>query len=685
MSFDCTLLIHLAIFCFVPKSWGANDAPSETVVVSDEADQNAKATSTSAALTVIALDETLPISGDIADALETTTGVRIQRLGGMAGWSTVSIRGSSSRQVAMYLDGIPLNPDGASALNLSEIPTTAFERIEVYRSNPPPQFGAAPMGGAVNLVTPKSPKQFGVSATVGDHATHRGGGYTAASTQLKAATVDAWGVAESVGTDGDFTFFQNRATVYNLFDDSFDERRNNDKQQLNLLGRVRVASDRGTATFLQTLLNRDEGVPGPANAQSIGTRLNTTRTMSAVRLETDGSWGRSALMGWWIDTGELWDDRGDEVGVGAQWEDRDTRMLGLQTSTEAVLTSRLVGILSGAFRADQYNRYDRLVDARDDPMSRSVWSVSPALQGQLAQEALQVDGTLFVQGIHNEVFADTQLSDVPGTLSSTNTHLVSAKPRGGILLRFGRATVAKASWGQYLRPPDFTELFGNRGSVIGNPSLLPESSTTADAGIRSTKTVGSLDAVAELSVFHTASQNKIVFVQNSQRTVRPINVKGARVYGIETALTLSAFDLLGSQTSVTRTWSTNQSQAKAYSGNQLPGVPSIEIWQQSSIGWSNRVTAGHTYSFTAGEFWDQTNWYQAAPRHLHAAFLRMVPVRSGPEIEVEARNLTNQLVEQVDRDPLNPEDNAVVLKGIDDFHGYPLPGRTWLVSLRWSA
>ena len=680
-----TLFHSLAIATLTAPSWGADDAASEGVIVKGDDESADDETETSASLTVIHLDDRLPISGDVADALETTTGVRINRLGGIAGWSTVSIRGASSRQVAVYLDGIPLNPDGAAALNLSELPATAFDRIEVYRSNPPPQFGAAPMGGVVNMRTPRDPNALGASATVGQYNTHRASAFGAGSARVRNTTVDAWAAAEHLGTEGDFSFFQNRSTVFNLFDDSFERRQNNDKRQLNLLGRIRIGSDRGTASVLHSALTRKEGIPGPANAQSTGTRLETTRMLTALDAHTDGSWGRSRLTGWRIGTDELWDNRGGEVGVGTQWEDQTTDMLGAQSTTELALTARIIAILAGSIRGDRFERTDRLANRTDEPRTRTVWSASPGIRTQWFDDRIQLDGTAFIQGIHNDAFGDQAFDAVPDALRATDTDLIAAKPRAGLLARVGRRSVIKASWGQALRPPDFTELFGNRGSIIGNPSLLPESSTTIDLGGRTQVNASGLDAVVEVAAFRTTSTNKIVFVQNSQRTVKPINVQGARIHGFEAALTLGAFDAVQSRTSATRNWSENRSDAAAYSGNQLPGVPNLEVWQQTSVGWRERVRVGHTYSFTDGEYWDQTNWYQAAPRHLHSAFVRMTPVARGPELEFETRNLTNRMVEQVDRDPLNPDDNAVVVKGIDDFHGYPLPGRTWLISLRWSA
>ena len=39
----------------------------------------------------------------------------------------------------------------------------------------------------------------------------------------------------------------------------------------------------------------------------------------------------------------------------------------------------------------------------------------------------------------------------------------------------------------------------------------------------------------------------------------------------------------------------------------------------------------------------------------------------------------------VRRDPLNPDDPGIIQKAMTDFGGYPLPGRTILLGLSWSA
>ncbi|HNC98340.1 MAG TPA: hypothetical protein PKW90_19565, partial [Myxococcota bacterium] len=53
--------------------------------------------------------------------------------------------------------------------------------------------------------------------------------------------------------------------------------------------------------------------------------------------------------------------------------------------------------------------------------------------------------------------------------------------------------------------------------------------------------------------------------------------------------------------------------------------------------------------------------------------------------EVEVLNLLDVRGMAVPRDPLNPRSSAEVVKPLTDFAGFPLPGRTILVGLRWTG
>jgi outer membrane receptor for ferrienterochelin and colicin/opacity protein-like surface antigen len=93
-------------------------------------------------------------------------GLYVNRVTGVGQYTTLSMRGSTSAQVYFYVDGILQNVGNDMAIDLSLIPVSQVDRIEVYRGYIPARFAGAPIGGVVNIVTKKA-NALGLSAQVG--------------------------------------------------------------------------------------------------------------------------------------------------------------------------------------------------------------------------------------------------------------------------------------------------------------------------------------------------------------------------------------------------------------------------------------------------------------------------------------------------------------------------------------
>jgi outer membrane receptor for ferrienterochelin and colicins len=89
---------------------------------------------------------------DIADALEKEGIATITSSGLPGGKCTVSLRGSSSDQVLVLLDGQPLNQAADGTADLSQISLSEIQQVEVY-PQAPPSLGAQAIGGVINVVT----------------------------------------------------------------------------------------------------------------------------------------------------------------------------------------------------------------------------------------------------------------------------------------------------------------------------------------------------------------------------------------------------------------------------------------------------------------------------------------------------------------------------------------------------
>lgn len=93
----------------------------------------------------------------VADALAAVPGVEIERYGGFGSLSSVSIRGSSSAEVLVLLDGMPVAGSQIDSIDLGQLPTSGIERIEVVEGGGSTLYGSGSMGGVVNIITASLP------------------------------------------------------------------------------------------------------------------------------------------------------------------------------------------------------------------------------------------------------------------------------------------------------------------------------------------------------------------------------------------------------------------------------------------------------------------------------------------------------------------------------------------------
>jgi outer membrane receptor protein involved in Fe transport len=118
------------------------------------------------AVDVVVPDDYTGEQKDLAAYLETVPGLHVNRRGGDGQYTTLTVRGSTSAQVNIYIDGVLQNLSGDAIVDLSLIPVKHVERIEVYRGYVPVRFSGAPIGGVVNIVT-KKPQGLGGKVSAG--------------------------------------------------------------------------------------------------------------------------------------------------------------------------------------------------------------------------------------------------------------------------------------------------------------------------------------------------------------------------------------------------------------------------------------------------------------------------------------------------------------------------------------
>ncbi|HEV3089881.1 MAG TPA: TonB-dependent receptor [Candidatus Cybelea sp.] len=122
------------------------------VVTSDRGLESAQRT---ARTTYVVTAAQIAQDGDrtVADALAAVPGVDLVRYGAFGAVSSVGIRGSSSEQVLVLVDGLPAAGGQIDDVDLAQVPVSGVDRIEVVEGGGSTLYGSGAIGGVINIIT----------------------------------------------------------------------------------------------------------------------------------------------------------------------------------------------------------------------------------------------------------------------------------------------------------------------------------------------------------------------------------------------------------------------------------------------------------------------------------------------------------------------------------------------------
>ena len=134
------------------------DAPvaPDIVVTADRIEE--PATKTGASITVISAAEIEKTGAKgVADVLRGVPGVDVHEAGGIGTATSVAIRGSTPGETLVLIDGVRIGDPTATdgAVDFGNLAVTDIERIEVLRGPQSALYGSDAMGGVINIITRK--------------------------------------------------------------------------------------------------------------------------------------------------------------------------------------------------------------------------------------------------------------------------------------------------------------------------------------------------------------------------------------------------------------------------------------------------------------------------------------------------------------------------------------------------
>lgn len=607
---------------------------------------------------------------DVAAILSRIVGVRIRQYGGLGSFATVSIRGSSSNQVEIYMDGIPLNNAFLGTIDLADLPVGDLKRIEVYRGFSPPHLGSSPIGGVVNLVTRGDEEwetggilsHLETRATLGSYGTRR---------YLLSLWSKIWRLkmhyhASYLESRGDFTYLDDRSTPENPFDDRETSRLNNDFTLWNMLGQAALdLPGFSSASLNHEFALREGGVPGVGSNQSETARSERTRHITylklkprpllAQRLHTEG-----ALFHSW--TADRFNNPSD-ITLAKQKTDNRITINGGNIRTRIFVPRVPLSLeLFVEGRKERFHPVSFLPAPSEGPdRLRSSTALAISSDLSLLKSTLILTVARRFERYVNEFYDEPMFPWLPPTPQGKVRHSEQT-PHLGFRWHAAPYMTIKGNWGRYYRLPTFLELFGNLGSVTGSPDLEPERGMNRDIGlILSAKKLWILRQLFVEAVYlHNDVENLILFFPNSQYTSRPENIGSASIRGCEILTSCTIGGLISLSGSYSYLDGRDTSPIPYYHGNRLVGRPVHA--STFEIAWTGkRWTAAYELHYIGSNYLDQANMKEVPSREIHGLSLHLGTLWHRFSLTLEGRNLGgNQL---------------------SDVNGFPLPGRSFYSTL----
>jgi vitamin B12 transporter len=598
---------------------------------------------------------------DAPGALRTAVGVSVTETGGLGAPATASIRGATAAETPVYLAGVRINDDVGGAADLSTLPLWLLDRIEVYRGNAPFEADRLGIGGAI-FFEPIRPRRTvaALGALAGSWGSRALYGYTAVANADSGLLLGA----RFQAADNDYRFPSNNGTYAVGDDDRSAQLSNADITLVDvwLLGHTRAAG--GRVDLVANRFEREQGAPRAALEPTRLARQSLTRTLAAVSGKTN--LGAASLLelrtSILIASAEL-DDPANELGVGSAGSDGAARL--------TQRGERVAQEVAGRFELGDMLALRVALEASNERLRRydGVEVDSPTLAAQRvtarAAAGAQIDVTKAIS------LRPLAALECHSTDTGSDLGCDALQPVGRVGA-FARSDGVSGflGVGRYVRVPTLGELFGMSLAVRGNPTLENERGVTLDAGMRYARRLeGQLRPLhVAASAYLRQSDDLVTFVRTGQNYVTPVNLGSAVARGIELEAGAGFARYFSADLALTLFDGRDRTRARTLVNDVLP--------------FHSRLIAAPGLAASTGEL--EHTWLRRASaraelvyqssRYGDPAGLGVIPEQTTLDFEAGFESARGFAVVR-----------ARVADVFDsprwDVVGFPLPGRTFFVSL----
>jgi len=454
------------------------------VVVSAAAEPE-PAVSLGAAATVIDAREIAASQATtVLDLLRTVPGLDVVQSGGPGTVTSLFLRGTSSTQTLVLVDGVVLNSPYFGGTDLSALSLANVERVEVVRGPFSALYGSEAIGGVVRIFTRRTSSEEEISGRATLGAGNGSAKEAFAEVALGSGPVTASAGFRRTLTDGDLPNEFFAATN----------------------GSGTVSAALSDALRVGLVMRRDEGRTGIPSSGGIPTPLRAT-TSETTTFEAPVSLALSAKSSVeasfrWVKDSPTYSD----PDAGFSSSSTDARRAGARVAfTTAV----------GAHRLTAGADWERTLVSNESNFGVALDDASTRTFALFGEDRIALAGERLV------VTAGVRWDDHSAFGSAVSPRLTAA-------WRVTPSLKLRAAAGTAFRAPSTGELYY---PYSGNPALRPEKSNGYEVGVEKTLAKG---VVLEVSGFWNDIRDLIDY--DATATFMNQNIGSARTRGVEVAL-----------------------------------------------------------------------------------------------------------------------------------------------------
>ena len=520
---------------------------------------------------VLRREDFIDSSQSLSDVLSQVNGIQIRQISGIGNPVSISIRGSSSKQVQFYIDGQLVNDSQFGSFDLNQIPTEQIESIEISK-NQAIGTGSTPIGGVIRINTynPSDDTQK-LSFSTGSF------GYQELSllknTAFKYHSLAIGGTYLTSDNDYEYTVPQ---SFDNPSQSIVQPLKNNGFEKLSLFINDSAEIEQHQLRLNLTYSQQNKAL---ANYQNNSPENSSNIEMDSLRYGLQYNWLSDIN---YIENVELeyYHDNKNELYLDSPYQSKqdtydyqtDKQHIGFKPSfnfNNVTFSPFLNGsqqtFASFSMKNGKPNECNG-ISACDIKAIQDQINFGARLTWQSKNQPI----TSYI--LLNQLHEDN--SNVALNQTGANTEQSKAQYNTQEFgLSYGDSTLkTSVNWSNGIRTPTLYELFGDRGAFKGNENLLPEEAQTYALSINYQNKIVEVPFNASASIYQQSIKNSIVAIFNSSGTGSYSNVSNAELLGFELQAGSQITSSLSIAIQAHLIDSDTQSEYVAFNNKRLPGI-----------------------------------------------------------------------------------------------------------------